>query len=88
MKVLTTFEIPIIVDLNDNQLREGRKLINQHYVQDDHANKWSEYGYFVSKYPEYEKNHPEFKEAHYRLYRGKVFKFQFNLMEDGSLQKV
>jgi hypothetical protein len=89
MKILATFKIPITLKLNYEQEQEARRLINQLHVQDDDCNHHDpvtkKYG---AKYPEYEKAHPEFMEAHYAISRSVGAHAAVNLMEDGSIQLV
>lgn len=89
MKILATFKIPITYALDDMQEREARRLINQFHVQDDEANHRDPVtNRYVSKYPEYEKAHPEFVDAHYAISRSVMGTVEVNLFEDGRIRLV
>ena len=78
--------MPITIRLEGHQRDEALKHINLHYVHDEQCNEYKD-GKVVSKYPEFEKEHPEFIEAHYsvcRSYAGQTIDVE--LLSDGSLR--
>ena len=89
MKVLTTFKIPVTLRLNYEQQQEARRLVNQLHLQDDDCNHTDPVtNQYVAKYPEYEKAHPEFVEAHYAISRSVATHVTVNLTEDGNIWLV
>lgn len=84
--ILGTFKIPITVCLEGEQRREAQRLLNQHYLQDDECNTTID-GKYVSKYPEFEKIHPEFIEAHYAVCRSYIGQtIDIELLSNGRLR--
>lgn len=84
--VLHTFKMPITLRLEGSQRDEALKLLNLHYVQDEQCNKYED-GKIVPKYPEFEKDHPEFVESHYAMcatYTG--YTVDLELLSDGTLR--
>lgn len=84
--VLQTFKMPITLHLEGRQREEAMRLLNLHYVQDEQCNEYKD-GKLVAKYPEFEKQHPEFKEAHYsvcRHYAGQTIDVE--LLSNGKLR--
>lgn len=84
MKVLTTIEHEIDYHLSEKGLREARRALNLHYVKDENCNHYVD-GKIVSKYPQFEKDHPEFKDAHYRVNMCRRQRVAIDVYEDGSL---
>jgi hypothetical protein len=84
--ILHTFKMPVTICLQDLQRQEALKLLNLHYVQDEQCNEYKD-GKLVSKYPEFEKEHPEFMEAHYAAWRSYVgHTIDVHLLSDGRLR--
>jgi hypothetical protein len=84
--ILHTFKMPVDIRLERHQRDEALKLLNLHYVQDEQCNEYKD-GKLIAKYPEFEKEHPEFKESHYsvcRSYAGQTI--DVHLLSDGSLR--
>lgn len=85
MKILTTFKIPTTIHLDESQIREALRLLNQHYLGVDDCNHIVD-GRLVAKFPDRET--PELKESHHNIRRSVRISLPFNLMEDGSLVMV
>jgi hypothetical protein len=84
--VLHEFEIPITIHLEGPRRDEALKLLNLHYVQDEQCNEYKD-GKLIAKYPEFEKEHPEFKESHYSVFRSYAGQtITIELLSDGSLR--
>ena len=83
--VLHTFKMPITVCLEGEQRREAQRLLNQHYLQDDECNTTID-GKYVSKYPEFEKAHPEFAESHYAVCHSYLNSIEVELLSNGRLR--
>ena len=84
--VLHTFKTPITIRLEGSQLDEALKLLNLHYVQDEQCNKYED-GKIIPKYPEFQKDHPEFVESHYAVCRSTIkYPVDIELLSDGTLR--
>ena len=83
--VLHTFKVPITIHLENDQKREALRLLNQHYVQDDECNQYIEGKGFVAKYPEFEKENPEFVQSHRNMSMCYQVNLNVELLSDGQL---
>ena len=84
--VLHTFKMPITIRLEGSQRDKALKLLNLHYVQDEQCNKYED-GKIVPKYPEFEKDHPEFAESHAAVRRSTIgYTVDVELLSDGTLR--
>ena len=87
MKVLATFDKTISIRLDEQD--KGIELLNLHYLNDKSCNIYDPHKkQLVSKYPEFEKEHPEFIEAHYAVHRTYTFDVKVELLENGRLRLV
>jgi hypothetical protein len=84
--VLHTFKAPITIHLENDQKREALRLLNQHYVQDDECNQYIEGEGFVAKYPEFEKENPEFVQSHRNMSMCYQVNLNVDLLSDGQLR--
>ena len=83
--VLGTFKMPITIRLEGEQRREAQRLLNLYYLQDEECNEYKD-NKLVSKYPEFEKAHPEFVEAHYAVCRSYSNTIEVELLSNGRLR--
>lgn len=83
--VLGTFDVEITIHLEGDQRRQAQRLLNQHYLQDFECNTIIA-GRCVSKYPAFEKAHPEFNEAHYNVCCSHIRTIEIELLSDGRLR--
>ena len=82
-KIIKQYIKTVTVELDDRD--RGYEELNLFYLGERNCNHRKD-GKYVAKYPEFEKEHPEFGDAHCAIRRSYKFKVAVNLMEDGTLQ--
>jgi hypothetical protein len=85
MKVLKTYYVWVDINLDAQQEKDARALLNMHYTNDTECNVLKD-GKFVSKYPEIEAANPKFQASHYNVARCYQRRIPVNFMEDGTLR--
>ena len=83
MKVLKEFKVSSDFQLDYDQLKEAKGIINLHYLGDTVCNHVVD-GKMVAKYPE--KETKELEDAHCNLYRSHEIEVTVQLMEDGTIR--
>lgn len=79
----TTVVVPF--DLSEADRLKAQKLINKHFCGEEDCNTEQD-GKLVAKYPEIEKAHPEWLQAHRELPRTKAVKLDIAVCLDGSIK--
>ncbi len=79
--LLAVYDMPVAFSLNDKQLEDLRRKINEHYLGDPECNLVTEEG-IISKYPD--KETPEFLAATRSAYSTHKLNLKVGFYSDGS----